>query len=87
MGIDFGFTKSAGLAVMQSLYVVSGAMIFNAEQNVTLPPYETSDQVCKFPVSSTTSKEYSLPSNRQRTLSATSNLGFQIRGRFAVPGR
>jgi immune inhibitor A len=46
---------------------VNPVTIFNAQQNVTIQPYATNEQVYKLPIGSTSSKQYFLISNRQQT--------------------
>jgi immune inhibitor A len=46
---------------------VDPAVIFNAEQSVTIKPYATNPQAYKLPIGDTSSKEYFLVSNRHRT--------------------
>lgn len=46
---------------------VNPTTIFNAQQSVTIKPYATNAQTYKLPIGSTSSKEYFLVSNRQKT--------------------
>jgi immune inhibitor A len=45
---------------------VNPTVIFNAQQDVTIQPYNTNGQVYKLPIGSASSKEYFLVSNRQQ---------------------
>ncbi|MGC5173201.1 M6 family metalloprotease domain-containing protein [Microbacterium sp. DT81.1] len=46
---------------------VNPTVIYNAAQNITLDPYETSAQVVKLPIGNQAASEYFLLSNRQQT--------------------
>lgn len=46
---------------------ITPTVLWNAEQNVTIPPYEDNAVAYKLPIGSQTSKEYFLLSNRQKT--------------------
>jgi immune inhibitor A len=46
---------------------INPAVMWNVEQTVTIPPYETNAVAYKLPIGSQTSKEYFLLSNRQQT--------------------
>jgi len=46
---------------------VNPTVIFNAQQDVTIPSYTNNGQVYKLPINSTSSKEYFLVSNRQQS--------------------
>ena len=46
---------------------VNPVTIFDASQTASIPPYATNDKVYKLPIGSSTSKEYFLLSNRQKT--------------------